>query len=84
MHANAARDGKYANDVNALWLRGEQEVHGTGFVPIGYNNPKEPGWIEAARWIQKNAKNFRKGKLSDKKYAMIRDIVGTLFSKSAC
>eukprot|EP00884_Botryococcus_braunii_P010283 jgi/Botrbrau1/19256/Bobra.0073s0006.2 len=58
-----------------------REVHGTGFVPPGYNNPREPGWIEAARWIQKNAKNFRKGKLTDKKYAMIRDIVGIKFVK---
>lgn len=53
-----------------------QEVHGHAIIPADYNNPKEPQWVEAARWITRNAKHFSKGKLTDKRYQLIRDILG--------
>ena len=57
-------------------LPASQEVHGTGNIPAGYDNPLEPGWVEAARWVQRQAKLFNKGKLTVKRYAIIRDVVG--------
>jgi hypothetical protein len=32
--------------------------------------------VEAARWITRNAKHFSKGKLTDKRYQLMRDILG--------
>ena len=53
-----------------------QEVHGTGHIPEDYRNPAEPGWVEAARWLQRQAKLFRKQKLTDKRYRIIREVLG--------
>ena len=58
----------------ACWC--EQEVHGHAMIPVNYCNPKEVGWVQAARWITRNAKLFSKGKLTDKRYQLIRDILG--------
>lgn len=55
-----------------------QEKHGHAMIPAGYANAKEPGWMEASRWITRNAKLFSKGKLTDKRYQLIRDILGSL------
>jgi hypothetical protein len=32
--------------------------------------------MEASRWVTRNAKLFSKGKLTDKRYQLIRDILG--------
>ena len=42
-----------------------QEVHGHARIPEDYRDHSQPGWIEAARWITRNARLFAKGKLSD-------------------
>ena len=47
-------------------------------IPANYCNPREVGWVQAARWITRNAKLFSKGKLTDKRYQLIRDILGML------
>ena len=48
-------------------------------IPVSYCNPREVGWVQAARWITRNAKLFSKGKLTDKRYQLIRDILGVHF-----
>lgn len=71
-----------------------QEVHGHARIPHDYSDPAQPGWVEAARWLQKSAKLFLKGKLPDKRYAMITETLGahrrpmrrpcTLVRRSGC
>ncbi|BDA51348.1 hypothetical protein COCOBI_18-2250 [Coccomyxa sp. Obi] len=58
-----------------------KEVHGHALIPAGYTNAREPGWMEASRWITRNAKLFSKGKLTDKRYQLIRDTLGIKFVK---
>lgn len=43
---------------------------------MDYKNPAEPGWQEAARWLQRQAKLFRKQKLTDKRYRIMREVLG--------
>ncbi|KAK9902684.1 hypothetical protein WJX75_002583 [Coccomyxa subellipsoidea] len=58
-----------------------KEAHGHALIPAGYTNAREPGWMEASRWVTRNAKLFSKGKLTDKRYQLIRDILGIKFVK---
>jgi len=53
-----------------------QEVHGHARIPPDYSDYSETGWVEAARWLQKNAKLFLKDKLPEKRYALMREILG--------
>ena len=59
----------------------EQEVHGHCLIPADYANPREVGWVEAARWVTRNAKLFSKGKLTDKRYQLIRDVLGAMVTR---
>jgi hypothetical protein len=54
----------------------EQEVHGTASIPLDYKNPAEPQWTEAGKWLQRQAKLFRKQKLTDKRYRIMREVLG--------
>ena len=45
-------------------------------IPEDYHNKDQPGWVGAARWITRNARLFAKGKLGDKRYELIRNILG--------
>ena len=58
-----------------------QEVHGHARIPEDYRDHSQPGWIEAARWITRNARLFAKGKLSDTRYQLIRNILGEVPDK---
>ncbi|KAK9843657.1 hypothetical protein WJX81_001289 [Elliptochloris bilobata] len=58
-----------------------KEAHGHARIPHDYSDFSEVGWVEAARWLQKNAKLFLKDKLPEKKYALIRDVLGIKFVK---
>lgn len=51
-------------------------MHGHALIPPDYANAHDVGWVEAGRWIARNAKLFSKGKLTDKRYQLIRDILG--------
>ena len=53
-------------------------MHGHARVPHDFSDYSQPGWVMAGRWLQKNAKLFLKDKLPDKRYALIRDILGAL------
>lgn len=55
---------------------GAQEVHGHARIPYNYNDRAHPGWVQAARWLQKNAKLFLKDKLPAKRYALIQEVLG--------
>ena len=63
-----------------------QEVNGTGLLPAGYRNAEEPSWTEAARWLERNASLFNKGKLNPLRAAIIRETLGeaALWSASCC
>lgn len=60
-----------------------QEVHGHARIPPDYYDQLEMGWVEAARWLQKNAKLFLKNKLPEKRYALMREILGTRLEGNA-
>jgi hypothetical protein len=51
-------------------------VHGTASIPPEYSNPEEPQWVEAGKWLQRQAKLFRKQKLTDKRYRIMREVLG--------
>ena len=53
-----------------------KEVHGTASIPLDYKNPQEPQWVEAGMWLQRQAKLFRKQKLTDKRYRIMREVLG--------
>lgn len=53
-----------------------QDVHGTGVLPAGYRNNKEPGWTEAGRWLAKQAGLFNKGKLNPLRTAIVQETLG--------
>ena len=55
-----------------------QETHGHARMPEDYHNKNEPGWMEAARWLTRNARLFAKRKLSDHRYQLIQRILGEL------
>lgn len=57
-----------------------QELHGTGNIPAGYNNLDEPAFVEASRWLQRNAKLFNKDRLTVNRYWLLRNILGELKS----
>ena len=61
-----------------------QEAHGHALIPPDYANAHDVGWVEAGRWIARNAKLFSKGKLTDKRYQLIRDILGARPPASCC
>jgi len=56
-----------------------KEVHGTASIPLNYKNPEDPQWVEAGKWLQRQAKLFRKQKLTDKRYRIMREVLGIKF-----
>lgn len=53
-----------------------QLAFGNARIPEDYHNKDQSGWVGAARWLTRNAKLFAKGKLGDKRYELIRNILG--------
>ena len=66
---------EYACGVPSLHV---QLAFGHARIPEDYHNKDQPGWVGAARWLTRNARQFAKGKLGDKRYELIRNILGQL------
>ena len=47
-------------------------------IPADYYNPEERNWVEAARWLHRQARLFGKGRLSEDREEMIRKILGAV------
>ena len=61
-----------------------QLAFGHARIPEDYHNEDQPGWIGAARWTTRNARLFAKGKLGDKRYELIRNVLGQPSNSPFC
>ena len=59
-----------------------QLTFGHARIPEDYQNKDQPGWVGASRWITRSARLFAKGKLGDRRYELIRNILGQPNSNS--
>ncbi len=54
-----------------------QSLHGTALIPEDFRS-QDAGFVEAAAWIQRQARLFNKQNLTEKRLAMLQDILGTV------
>lgn len=49
-------------------------MHGSAAIPDDYSNVREPNWMEASRWIQRQHKLYFKQKLSPHKVKLLKNL----------
>ncbi|KAK9851905.1 hypothetical protein WJX84_001587 [Apatococcus fuscideae] len=58
-----------------------KESYGTALIPEDLRSRTDPGFVEAAAWMRREALHFSKQKLSEKRLVMIQDILGLRFER---
>jgi len=68
------------HQLDARWyslyhhLRRYKAKHATVEIPEGFDDPSEPNWMEASRWMERQHKLFFKQKLSPHKVRLLKDM----------
>ena len=57
-------------------------INGTAEIPLDYVSLDEPAWVEGSRWLQRQKALFRRQKLPQNRYRLMKEILGKGSKKS--
>lgn len=55
-------------------LRHWHSMHGTAQLPHDYDDPSQPGWFQAARWLKRQRELAGEGKLPPARVALLEGL----------